>query len=199
MSDKNAPDHLIDVIVELRKQEDSADIPIEKLLNIFSSRVYGPMLLIPALLAVLPTGAIPGVPTLAGIIVTIVSIQLIISIEYPWLPNKITNFEITRKKLDSSLDKLEKPVNKIEEFIKPRVSYLTKEPWLNVIGLISFSLGISMAPLEILPFAVMVPGLSLLLISVGLTMHDGIWILIGIASSLITYWLVYKAIIELTA
>lgn len=199
MSDKNAPDHLIDVIDELRKQEESTDIPIEKLLNIFSLRVYGPMLLVPALLAVLPTGAIPGVPTLAGIIVTIVSVQLVISIDYPWLPNKIIDFEIPRKKLNSSLNKLEKPVKIIEEYIKPRITFLTTEPWLNVIGVICLSLGICMAPLEILPFAVMVPGLSLLLISVGLTMHDGTWIILGIITSFVTYWLVYKAILEITS
>ena len=33
----------------------------------FEDRGFGPLLLMPALIALLPTGAIPGVPTLCGI------------------------------------------------------------------------------------------------------------------------------------
>lgn len=63
----------------------------------FEDRGFGPLLLIPSLIALLPTGVIPGVPSICGITLFLICIQVAIGRNAPWLPNKITKQEIDQK------------------------------------------------------------------------------------------------------
>ena len=59
--------NLTDVLNKIHKSEDGDKIKVEQILDTFKHRGYGPLLLVPALISILPTGAIPGVPAITKI------------------------------------------------------------------------------------------------------------------------------------
>ena len=56
--------------------ENSDKTSLGKVIERFEDRGFGPLLLVPALVALLPTGAIPGVPTICGITLFFICIQI---------------------------------------------------------------------------------------------------------------------------
>ena len=65
--------------------------------NKFESRGFGPLLLLPALIALLPTGAIPGVPSICGVTLCIICLQMAFGDEHPWLPAVLKNRSLIQK------------------------------------------------------------------------------------------------------
>ncbi|WP_339927585.1 exopolysaccharide biosynthesis protein, partial [uncultured Cobetia sp.] len=60
---KHANEGNLTGLLEELDREIEGDISLGDILEHFNSRGFGPLLVLPALLVLLPTGAIPGVPT----------------------------------------------------------------------------------------------------------------------------------------
>ncbi len=76
-------------LTSLLEQLDDADtgrkIRLRDVVDIFQARGFAPLLVIPALIVLLPTGAVPGVPTLCGLFIATMAIQLTLGKRSPWL------------------------------------------------------------------------------------------------------------------
>ncbi len=78
------------VLGEIDEQAEQADsVTIDELVQHFQSRGFGPLIMFPALIAGLPTGAFPGVPSIFGLCIALISLQLVWGKQYPWLPKKV--------------------------------------------------------------------------------------------------------------
>ncbi|MDO6566109.1 exopolysaccharide biosynthesis protein [Alteromonas sp. 1_MG-2023] len=155
----------------------------------FEDRGFGPLLLIPSLIALLPTGAIPGVPSLCGITLFLICIQVALGRSTPWLPNKITNQEIQQDKLQSAVERAKPYVKKTEKLLKPRFTALSKSPWKNMVAAYCAFASLCMIPLEVVPFAVALPASALTLTAIGMTNRDGVFIGLGMIIQLGTVYL----------
>lgn len=158
----------------------------------FEDRGFGPLLLIPSLIALLPTGAIPGVPTLCGITLFLICIQVALGRSTPWLPNKITKQEIKQDKLENAVDSAKPYVKKTEKLLKPRLAVLSKTPWKNIVAGYCAMASLCMIPLEVVPFAVALPAFALTLTAIGMTNRDGVFIGLGMIIQLGTVYLTLK-------
>ena len=69
----------------------TGEVSVGDVVNKFESRGFGPLLLLPALIALLPTGAIPGVPSICGVTLCIICLQMAFGDEHPWLPAVLKN------------------------------------------------------------------------------------------------------------
>ncbi|MDY6976259.1 MAG: exopolysaccharide biosynthesis protein [Pseudomonadota bacterium] len=165
-----------------------------KVIERFEDRGFGPLLLIPALIALLPTGAIPGVPTLCGITLFFICTQVAMGKSSPWLPKFIKDKEVSSEKLDSAVEKAKPFAQKTEKIIKPRLSYLSRSPSKNIIAAYCAVAAICMIPLEVLPFAVAMPAFALCVTALGITNRDGAFLIVGTLLQLGTGYLVYKAL-----
>lgn len=173
---------VLDQLAQKKGQEDS--ISISDLLIAFNSRVYGPLILIAALLAIAPTGAIPGMSMLTGLIIFTLSAQLLVRRPHPWLPRRLREFKFARTKLDKTIVFLRPYTDKIDRYVKPRLPLLFKPPILQLSALICMLLSLLFFPLALLPFAVMLPAFPILIIALGLTSRDGIFLLSGLVLSI---------------
>lgn len=180
-----------ELLADLRKQADGRNVKIGDLLDAFSHRAYGPLLVVPALVAISPIGAIPGLPLVMGVLVVVIAGQILFGVSQPWLPQRIKDIEFRRSRLERSLDFLEKPVAVLEKLIAPRLTLLTDPPFLQLIAAVCIALAISFGPLELIPFAVAVPGLAMLLLGVGLTTRDGALVAVGFAVAAGVAWLTF--------
>ncbi len=170
------------------------DVSLGDIVSRFEDRGFGPLLLVPSLIALLPTGAIPGVPTLCGITLFLICIQVALGKSSPWLPKRLTDKKISANKVDSAVEKAEPFVEKTEKLLRPRLTTLSQTPAKNIIAAYCAVAALCMIPLEALPFAVALPASALAITALGMTNRDGLFIGFGILLQLGTGYLVFKTL-----
>lgn len=162
------------------------EITAGDLIEHFENRGFGPLLVFPALIAILPTGGIPGVPTVCGILICFISIQLAIGKQSPWLPKKFKQLSIKQVSLEKNANKALPVTQKIDKVFRPRFQIFQSQQVKQWIALSCAACGLIMIPLELLPFAVAIPASAILSTAIGLATEDGLFILLGLAMSLMS-------------
>ncbi len=187
-------DSVSDLLDNLDENIDGDSLSFGELVSIFQDRGFGPLLLIPSLIAFLPTGAIPGVPSLCGITLFFICIQVAANKDHPWLPSKLEKRSVSREKIVAGVDKALPYVKKIEHFLRPRMLFLSRAPVKNIVALYCAAASLCMIPLELLPFAAALPSFALAITAVGMTNRDGLFITAGIILQFGTAYLAMQAI-----
>ena len=77
---------LTDILVKLADEPDGSELSLVSVVETMQGRGFGPLLLAPTLMVLLPTGAIPGVPTLGALLIVLVAGQLVAGKRTPWVP-----------------------------------------------------------------------------------------------------------------
>jgi hypothetical protein len=186
---------LTDILKKIHKDTDSDNLKVGEVVKTLEHRGYGALLLAPALLTVMPTGGIPGVPTITGILTFFIAVQILAGKKSPWLPEIIAKRSIKKEKFEKARKKMEPYTKKFDHLIKPRLEILSKGIGARVVAALCTILALFLPPLEIVPFAAMLPALAIALLAVGLSAHDGVVILIGFFVAVAglgagIYWLV---------
>ncbi len=170
---------------------DSAEptVSIGQMLDQFDRRSFGPLLLIVAILAVGPTGAIPGMSVITGTLVILVSIQILLGFDHAWVPGRIERITIPQQKLKSLVERAKPVTRTIDRFIGRRWALLVDGPAHFIIAIACIALAGLMFPLALLPFAVAVPGTAIGLFALAMTARDGVLALLGYAVTAGAVWL----------
>ncbi len=166
----------LDETIEGQKSVSLADI-VEAL----EKRGFGALLLVPALITVLPTGAIPGVPAGCAVVICLVAGQLVIGLKKPWLPSPLGKVSISRKKLSNAIEKTKPYAEAMDEFATPRYEFLTKDISQRVIAVLCMALAVIMAMIGFVPFVPALFSLPVLLFAAGICLRDGLLTLFGFA------------------
>ncbi|GAA4822653.1 hypothetical protein GCM10011365_21440 [Marinicella pacifica] len=168
------------VLQEIDNQAGQADIvTLDDLVKHFQSRGFGPLIMFPALIAGLPTGAIPGVPSLCGLCIALISVQLVWGKQHPWLPKKLASIEMDTEKIKSTVPKAMPWAKRIDFLVRPRLKIFTTDKAQRVTALITTLLGLSMVPLELVPLGAGIPAWVLVIMALGFSGRDGLLILLG--------------------
>jgi hypothetical protein len=139
-------------------------------------RAFGFTLLIFALPCCLPMP--PGIPTVCGVAIVIIALNLIGSRQRLWLPSAIADKSIARADLARMIARVAPYLERLEKICKPRLGIVTEPVGKILIGIVIFALGFIM----ILPIPFlgnMPPGLAASVIAIGMTERDGLIVLIG--------------------
>lgn len=168
------------VLGEIENRAEQAEsVTLEALVKQFQSRGFGPLILFPALIAGLPTGAVPGVPSLCGLCVALFSMQMVWGKTYPWLPDKLAAVDIDSEKIEKMVPKVMPWAKKIDYLIKPRLTRLTTDKAQRITAVLTTLLGLSMVPLELVPMGAGIPAWVLIIMALGFTGRDGLLILLS--------------------
>lgn len=187
----DAGQRLTDVWDQLLSGTDGEEkTTLGELFDALGTRSYGPLLLLPALIAASPLGAIPGMSVVTGALIFLIAGQALLGRTQPWLPRWLLGFSFSRDKLASADDTLRPWLKWVERFITNRLPALVSPPMVRVVAAVSMLLAVSFFPLALLPFAVFAPSSAILLLSVGLIARDGALILLGLGLTLLAGFLV---------
>lgn len=184
---------LTGVLSQMCSSTDGSKISFADILETLDQRSYGPILLLPALIAVAPTGAIPGMSLITGAIIFAVALQLFLGRTSPWLPERFASFSFSRDRLVGVIDKSKTYTRWVDKILQPRLTGLVSFPANRIVALVCMIMALTMFPLALLPFAVAIPGTSIALLALGLTARDGLVVLLGFICSaaalgLLAYW-----------
>lgn len=167
------------LIERIKDNTDGDAVSVGDVVDALGHRAFGSVIVITALIAILPTGAIPGMSILTGAIMLLLSIQLFFGANRIWLPEAIMGRSISRAKLVRSLDKADQYARKVDRVVAPRLTSLVNPPVLQVVAVGAIIASLSMFPLALVPFGALPAGLALLAIGLGLAVRDGALIVAG--------------------
>lgn len=175
---------LYNVIQRLKNSTKAKETSVNAVLEAFEHRGFGPLLLIPALFLLLPTGALPGVPIVCSVILSLITLQILLGRKHPWLPNRLRNMRFRTRKLQNGLDKITPAAKIIDRYTGPRMLWLITPLSQKCIAMVCLLLAISIIPIGLIPFAVDPIAIAVIILALGITVGDGLIIAVGIVTGL---------------
>lgn len=189
------PKSLTDVVDDLEDQAaKDGDLSVQETLDEFAGRLFGPLLVIPGLLVMIPPiGGIPLAPTMMGLFVILVAGQSLLGRQHPWLPGILAERSVDEEKFRGSIEKVRPWLRWVDKFTAQRMEWMIAGPMKYGLAVVCLLMALTMPPLEFLPMACAVPGGAIMLIGLGITARDGLFALLGVVGSLAAIYFVTQA------
>lgn len=160
---------------------DGERITVGQILDALDARAFGLAALLFSLPSVIPMP--PGVPTIVGVALLIVSLQMVLGRRELWLPGFLTKRSFSRSALVNGIEKFQPRLQAIEKFARPRLPFMTGRIGTVVIGLVVMVMAIVLI-LPLPPGGNFPPALACAILGMGLAERDGAIVLVGMLSSL---------------
>lgn len=173
-------DTTISALMEKVINESEGDkIEIGEIVEIIGARGFGPLLLLPTIVTLLPTGALPFVPAICGIFIICISLQIAIGRKEPWLPKFLKEAGLSKEKFETSFKNKKSFIRKIDNLLDRRLQILTKETSQRIAGAVISLLALGMIFIGFIPFAPDFFALPILFFALGYMSKDGLLVLMG--------------------
>jgi len=160
-------------------------IAVNDLITLLGGRGRAGLILLFALPNVLP--APPGMSGVLGLPLLYLSFQMMLG-RVPWLPRFIGQRSVARDRFALLVDTAAPWLARAERLLRPRWSWLVNHRAERVIG--AFCLLLAAVLALPIPFGNMLPALAISLIALGVLERDGLWVLIGTVTGLVSLFIV---------
>jgi hypothetical protein len=183
---RSAPTNLNGVLDEIAEKCDGDDTPesltLGEILDAVGRRSYGPLLLVIGLFAISPATVVPGMTWLAAALTLLVAGQMALGLPRIWLPKKALEAQLPRAAVHSGIEKSRGLAKAVDKLLKPRLAFLSKPPFVNLVALMVIAAALITFPLGLIPFAPLAPGLAVVFFGLGMVARDGLWLALGTAA-----------------
>ena len=132
--------------------------------------------------------SVPGVSTVFGAGILLIGVSRLFRLEL-WLPKWIERRLVATEKLRLGLQRGLVWFRRLEQVSRPqRVSWAASDGAVRIVNDCAIILGAAllMAPFGLIPFSNTFPAIALLFLAIGSLQRDGLFILIGHASNVVT-------------
>lgn len=181
MAQKREITNLEQMLERIRRAgEHNASVSLNTVREELGTRTFGPLLLLAGLIVAAPVvGDIPGVPTLMGIFVFLISIQLLIGRDHIWLPHWLADRSVASERVQRAVSWSQRPARFIDRFLRPRLTFLVQETGRYGVAVFCLLIAVALPPMEIVPFTANGAGVALLAFGLALIAQDGLLALIA--------------------
>lgn len=190
---KAEPTNLEGVLDEIAAKCDGDPTPdsltLDEILDSVGRRSYGPLLLVIGLFAISPATIIPGMTWLAAALTLLVAGQMALGLPRIWLPKKALQAQLPRNAVRSGIEKGRGFARAVDKLLKPRLRFLSKPPFVNLVALMVIAAALITFPLGLIPFAPLAPGLAVVFFGLGMVARDGLWLALGTLAMGGAFWL----------
>ena len=184
-------EQMLDLIDKAAKGQDR--VSLELIIKAVGRRSFGPLLLLVGILLASPLSGIPGIPTIMGLLVLLIAVQLLFSSEHFWLPQWLLKRSVEPKKLDKSIQWLRPPARFVDRLIRPRLTVFVQGFSAYLIAIICLLIAAGLPGMELVPFSASGAGAVLAAFGLSLIAHDGFLALLAfIFSTVIFGWIIIK-------
>jgi hypothetical protein len=159
-------------------------VSLKDLMLIVERRSFGAAILLLGFIAVSPLTIIPGATWLVAGVTVVVAGQLVAGRRTPLLPPQVTRLCFPRSALVAMCKGAAEMAHVADRLTSPRLEVLTRYPMVIIPGLAAIAAALVTFPLGFFPLAPMLPGLTLVLIGVGLTARDGVFLTLALCTLL---------------
>jgi hypothetical protein len=160
-------------------QQGHGRVSVADLMDMLGERSFGPLLLVPSLIAVSPVGAIPGLPAITSAIIVLIAGQILVGHEHFWIPGWLARRSIDAHGLERGLEKFRPVARFIDHLLRPRLPWLTQGPSFYAIALFCLLIGLVTPILELVPLGGIPPNAAVVAFSLAITARNGLWALLA--------------------
>ena len=145
----------------LKITPDRGRLSVADLMTAIGERSFGPLILVPSLIAVSPVGAVPGLPAITSIIVILLAVQMLLGHKHFWLPGWLRARTIDGPTLEKGLKAFIPVARFVDHFLRPRMSYFTRGPFFYVLVVLILIVACITPVLELVPLGGIPPNAAL--------------------------------------
>jgi len=190
---------LTEILDELDAHCDGKDdTSLGEIVEGFDRRGFAPMLLVPALIALGPTGMIPGMSIATGTIIILIAAQMLAGRRSPWLPGRARQFSCSTAKLRKLVIKSRGTASFLDRTLKERWPFFTEGITARLGAVYCIAMAATFYPLALVPLGVALPSAAIIIFSIGLASKDGLVVLasnaFGLAALGLTGWFLISLI-----
>lgn len=171
-------EELLDKIGEARSE--GGRVSLAAVMTAIGRRSFGPLILFAGLVALSPIGDIPGTPTIIGVFVLLIAVQLLLRRDHFWLPRWLLNRSVSATRLRKSLNWLQRPARWVDRFLRPRLTFFSTHTGVLVVAVLCCIIALAMPIMDWVPFTGTAAGLALTGLGLSLIAHDGAFALLAI-------------------
>ena len=106
-------------------QQGKGRVSVADLMDMLGERSFGPLLLVPSLIAVSPVGAIPGLPAITSAVIVLIAGQILLGHEHFWIPRWLARRSVDAHRMERGLEKFRPVARFIDHLLRPRLPALT--------------------------------------------------------------------------
>lgn len=177
----NSNRHTIGEILDRTSEAAGNDrISVRQIVGSLGHISHSALILLPSILVVTPLSGIPGLSSIAGLIIGLISLQGVLGRKHLWLPDWILTREVDSGKLRTALGYLRWPANFIDRHTRRRLLFLVGPPARTALYAACMLCGFAMPFLELVPFSSSVLAAAASFFATALVAQDGLLAAIGL-------------------
>ncbi len=177
---------LENVMKKAAEDSEGEKVSVRDLLELYSHRSFGPIFILLGLVVVLPPlGAVPGLPAVVGVVILLFSLQMVFGRNHIWLPDFVESMSIEKDKIETAHEKSKGALSFIDKMVTERIEWAAGNYAKYAAAILVSFMALLLIPLELVPFAVALPGVAIVMVGVALLARDGLLMLIAYALSAI--------------
>ena len=154
-------------------------VTLGQLMHIMERRSFGAVILLLGLIAISPLTVVPGATWTVAAATLLFSIQLLFGMQRPWLPGALLNLKMPRDQLQGFVKASRKMAHTADKLTAPRLRFLTRPPFVIGVAVLCIAAALITFPLGLIPLAPVLPGVAIVLMGIGLTARDGIFLVLS--------------------
>ncbi len=179
-----------ELLAELHDAFPNEKVTVAELIDRLEGRAIGLLLLILALPMCIPN--VPGISTIFGLLLVAPGVQMVLGGSRLWLPGRVRRWSFPREGLQRAIRAAVPYLQRIERYIRPRWSVLTRAPFTSLFGLeVLIMAFVLMLPI---PGGNWPPAMTLAVMALALLQRDGLLMLLSIPFGLISLVIAYLGI-----
>jgi hypothetical protein len=189
-----APRDFSDLLESLLAETSGEHVTLGELLAIVDRRSFGAVMLFLGFISITPLTIIPGGNWLVAATTLLIAGQMLIGRRHPWLPERLVRAKFPRELLVKTVEGGREAAHVADRLTRPRWVFLTRPPFEFLPALACVMAALITFPLGLIPLGPVLPGIAIVLLGVGLTARDGVFLMLamvalGGACMLLARWL----------
>lgn len=153
---------------------------VREVLDGFGHTSHAALILLPALVVVTPLSGIPGLSSMMGITIGLLSLQMIAGRRRLWLPDWILRQKVSSSRLVKALRPMNRPARFLDRFTGQRLAFMVRPPARILLQVLCMICGFAMPFLEIVPFSSSVLGAAVAAFATAILARDGVLASLGL-------------------
>lgn len=185
---------VLDLIVETAKGQ--KEVEFEDIVKATGRRSFGPLLVLCGVILIAPlVGDIPGVTIAVGLVVLLISVQLLAGRTHFWFPGWIRRRSASAETVRKAVKAIRRPARAVDRLLRHRLELFVHGGGMRAIAAVTTALALVTPGMELVPFSASAFGAILAALGLALIAQDGLIALIGFVIAVATLGLLVNGLL----
>ncbi|MBY6135350.1 exopolysaccharide biosynthesis protein [Nocardioides marinus] len=155
-------------------EDNDGSVTVSRLTEELGHKSLSAVLAVPALAVVSPLSGVPLFSSTCGILICLVSGQMLFGRSNLWLPGWLGRKRIEGARAEKAISAMRRAANWLDRHASKRLQVVLSQPFISLIRLVCLLCGALMPVLEVVPFSSSILGAAVALLALSMLTRDGL-------------------------